>query len=109
MVGREHVGMSRLSVGDLFAGPVCTGDFFPVASAPASALPQDHQVFLKETTMGSEDIAAGKAKQIKGKINDVAGAVKGDTGQQIKGKLQKGVGKLQEGMGKLSSDKPRNP
>jgi uncharacterized protein YjbJ (UPF0337 family) len=50
--------------------------------------------------MGQEDVAAGKAKQIKGKVNDVVGAVKGDTGQQIKGKVQKGVGKVQEALGK---------
>src|SRR4051794_26222208 len=50
------------------------------------------ETILKEFIM-SEDVAAGKAKQIKGKLNDVAGAVKGDTGQQIKGKVEKGVGK----------------
>ena len=50
--------------------------------------------------MGREDIAAGQAKQIKGKVNDVVGAIKGDTGQQIKGKVQKAVGKAQEAVGK---------
>jgi uncharacterized protein YjbJ (UPF0337 family) len=55
--------------------------------------------------MGQEDVAAGKAKQIKGKVNDVVGAIKGDTGQQIKGKIQKGVGKVQEALGK-NPDKP---
>ncbi|MEO6434209.1 MAG: CsbD family protein [Tepidisphaeraceae bacterium] len=50
--------------------------------------------------MGREDVAAGKAKQIKGKTNDVVGAVRGNTAQQIKGKIQKGVGKVQEAMGK---------
>ena len=39
--------------------------------------------------MGREDIAAGKLKQIKGKANDIAGAVTGNTGRQIKGKVQK--------------------
>jgi uncharacterized protein YjbJ (UPF0337 family) len=53
-----------------------------------------------EHPMGSEDVAAGKAKQIKGKVNDVVGAIKGDTGQQIKGKVQKAVGKVQESLGK---------
>jgi len=52
--------------------------------------------------MGREDVAAGKAKQVKGKVNDVVGAVKGDSGQQIKGKIQKGVGKVQSAMGKGS-------
>ena len=54
--------------------------------------------------MGREDVAAGKAKQIKGKLNDIAGAVKGDTAQQVKGKIQKGVGKVQEAMGKKAKD-----
>ncbi|MGA2441247.1 MAG: CsbD family protein [Tepidisphaeraceae bacterium] len=53
--------------------------------------------------MGREDIAAGKAKQLKGKLNDIAGAVKGNVGQQIKGKMQKVVGKVQEEIGKASS------
>ena len=53
--------------------------------------------------MGREDAAAGKAKQIKGKVNDVVGAIKGDTSQQIKGKVQKAVGKVQEGAGKASN------
>lgn len=57
--------------------------------------------------MGSEDVAAGKVKQAKGKFNDVAGAVKGDTGQQIKGKIEKGVGKVQEAFGKGSSNSAR--
>jgi uncharacterized protein YjbJ (UPF0337 family) len=52
--------------------------------------------------MGREDVAAGKVKQVKGKGNDVAGAVRGDTGQQIKGKIQKGIGKVQEKLGKAS-------
>ena len=55
--------------------------------------------------MGKEDVAAGKAKQTRGKLNDVVGAVKGDTSQQVKGKVQKAVGKAQEAIGK--SDKPR--
>ena len=52
--------------------------------------------------MGREDIAAGQAKQIKGKVNDIAGAVKGDSVQQIKGKAQAAVGKAQEKLGKKS-------
>lgn len=50
--------------------------------------------------MGKEDVAAGKAKQLKGKVNDVVGAVKGDTSQQVKGKVQKAVGKVQEKLGR---------
>ena len=49
--------------------------------------------------MGREDVAAGKAKQVKGKVNDVVGAAKGDTSQQIKGKVQKAVGKVQSKLG----------
>jgi uncharacterized protein YjbJ (UPF0337 family) len=52
--------------------------------------------------MGREDIAAGKSKQVKGKLNDVIGAVKGDGSQQAKGKIQKAVGKVQEKLGKKS-------
>ena len=50
--------------------------------------------------MGREDVAAGRAKQVKGKVNDVVGAARGDSGQQIKGKVQKGVGKVQAALGK---------
>lgn len=57
--------------------------------------------------MASEDIAAGKMKQIKGKANDVMGAIKGDTGQQIKGKIQKGVGKVQEAVGRATKKNPK--
>jgi uncharacterized protein YjbJ (UPF0337 family) len=46
--------------------------------------------------MGLEDRIAGKVKQAKGKGNDVAGAAKGDTSQQLKGKVQKAVGKVQD-------------
>ena len=49
--------------------------------------------------MAKEDVAAGKAKQLKGKVNDVVGAVKGDSSQQAKGKVQKGVGKIQSKLG----------
>ncbi len=50
--------------------------------------------------MGREDVAAGKSKQLKGKVNDVVGAVKGDSSQQLKGKVQKAVGKVQDKLGK---------
>ncbi len=56
--------------------------------------------------MGSRDVMAGKSKQVKGKINEVVGAIKGDSGQEIKGKIQKAVGKVQERMGRATS-RPR--
>ena len=55
--------------------------------------------------MGREDIAAGRAKQVKGKVNDIVGAATGNTGRQIKGKIQKAVGNAQEAMGRASSRK----
>jgi uncharacterized protein YjbJ (UPF0337 family) len=53
--------------------------------------------------MGREDIAAGKAKQTRGKLNDIIGAVKGDTSRQLRGKTQKAVGKVQEKLGRASN------
>lgn len=53
--------------------------------------------------MAREDIAAGQVKQLRGKANDIAGAVKGNTAQQIKGKAQVAVGKVQEKLGRKSS------
>lgn len=57
--------------------------------------------------MAEEDVVAGKVKQVKGKANDIAGAVKGDTAQQIKGKVQKAAGKVQEELGKSSRPERR--
>jgi len=56
--------------------------------------------------MGREDVAAGKTKQLKGKVNDVVGAIKGDTAQQVKGKVQKAVGRVQEAAGKPARRQP---
>ena len=59
--------------------------------------------------MGREDIAAGKAKQLKGKANDIVGAVTGKTARQVKGKLQKAAGKIQETIGKSTTKRlPQN-
>jgi uncharacterized protein YjbJ (UPF0337 family) len=58
--------------------------------------------------MGQEDVVAGQVKQIKGKANDVAGAIKGDTGQQIKGKAQKVAGKVQEAIGNVTSNRRKD-
>ena len=49
--------------------------------------------------MGREDQAAGNAKRVKGKANEVMGAAKGDTSQELKGKVQAKLGK--------NSSKPR--
>jgi len=56
--------------------------------------------------MAIEDRVGGKMKQVKGKANDTMGALKGDTSQQIKGKVQKAVGKVQDAVGK-ADDKAR--
>ena len=53
--------------------------------------------------MASEDIAAGRIKRVRGKANDAIGAIRGDAGQQLKGKLQQGVGRAQEEFGKATS------
>jgi uncharacterized protein YjbJ (UPF0337 family) len=53
--------------------------------------------------MAREDVAAGKMKQARGKANDIIGAAKGDSSQQMKGKVQKAVGKAQSKLGKISS------
>lgn len=50
--------------------------------------------------MAREDVAAGKMKQARGKANDIVGAARGKTSQQIKGKAQKAIGKVQEKLGK---------
>lgn len=58
--------------------------------------------------MAIEDRVGGKMKQARGKANDMAGAAKGDTSQQIKGKVQKAVGKAQSAMGRADSKAKRN-
>jgi len=63
------------------------------------------EIIHKETTMAREDVAAGKMKQIRGKANDVIGAMRGKSSQQIKGKMQKGVGKVQEKLGKANRNR----
>jgi len=51
---------------------------------------------------------AGRIKQLKGKVNDVVGAARGDTAQQVKGKVQKAVGKVQTEMGKADRESSRD-
>ena len=62
--------------------------------------------------MAMEDRIGGKMKQARGKGNDTMGALKGDTSQQLKGKVQKAVGKVQDAVGKADNKaqrKARNP
>ena len=49
---------------------------------------------------GEKNQAKGLGKQVEGKVNEVAGAAKGDLGQELKGKVEKNVGKVQESFGK---------
>jgi uncharacterized protein YjbJ (UPF0337 family) len=56
--------------------------------------------------MTLKDKLSGKSKQVRGKGNEVAGAVKGDTGQEVKGKFQKLVGKIQDKLGNHNRDEP---
>lgn len=58
--------------------------------------------------MAMEDRIGGKMKQARGKGNDTMGALKGDTSQQIKGKVQKAVGKVQDAIGKADNKARRN-
>jgi uncharacterized protein YjbJ (UPF0337 family) len=58
--------------------------------------------FMKGNAMSSEDVVAGKVKQIKGKANNAAGAITGNTRQQLKGKAQELAGKVQEAIGKAT-------
>jgi len=51
---------------------------------------------------------AGRLKQLKGKVNDVVGAARGNTAQQVKGKVQKAVGKVQTEMSKSERQASRD-
>ncbi len=48
--------------------------------------------------MGIEDRIAGRVKQARGKGNQVAGAARGNSKQELKGKIQRGIGKIQESL-----------
>ena len=45
-------------------------------------------------------VAEHRATQVRGKTNDIVGAATGNTGRQMKGKLQKAAGKLQSALGR---------
>ena len=53
--------------------------------------------------MGREDRAAGNIKRVKGKAHEIAGVVKGDRSQELKGKAQGVIGKVQAKLGKATS------
>ena len=48
---------------------------------------------------GDNNVDKGVGKQVKGKINEVVGAAKGDLSQELGGKVEKNVGKAQEKLG----------
>jgi uncharacterized protein YjbJ (UPF0337 family) len=49
----------------------------------------------------NKDQVEGKRKQIHGEATDIKGDIKGDLGDDIKGKVEKGVGKAQEAYGDM--------
>ena len=57
--------------------------------------------------MALEDRIAGKIKKLKGRGNDTAGAARGKSSQQVKGKLQKAAGAVQDALGKADSKMSR--
>ena len=48
---------------------------------------------------GDNNVDKGVGKQVEGKVNEVAGAAKGNLGQELSGKVEKNVGKVQEKLG----------
>jgi uncharacterized protein YjbJ (UPF0337 family) len=54
----------------------------------------------QERTMNKHQVE-GKRKQIHGEATDIKGDIKGDLGDDIKGKAEKAVGHVQEGYGNL--------
>ena len=53
---------------------------------------------------GIENQSEGLGRRIEGKIDDVAGAIKGDTSQQLKGKMKQGLGKAQQKLGEEQTE-----
>ena len=49
----------------------------------------------------NKDQIEGKRKQIHGEATDIKGDIRGNLGDDIKGKVEKGVGKAQEAYGYL--------
>ena len=53
------------------------------------------------TEQGIKDSAAGKAKDVKGKLKDAAGGLTGNTRLQAEGKVDQLKGKVQDAVGKI--------
>jgi uncharacterized protein YjbJ (UPF0337 family) len=54
----------------------------------------------KRRQKGVEHEIKGKAKRVEGKVDEVAGAIRGKTSQEAKGKVKKAAGKVQDKIGK---------
>lgn len=53
----------------------------------------------KKKKKGFEHEVKGTAKKAEGKVDEIGGAVKGDTGQQVKGKMKQAGGEVQKKYG----------
>lgn len=53
------------------------------------------------TERGVENSVEGKAKVLKGRLKDAAGAITGDAELQTEGKIDRMKGKVQDSIGKL--------
>ena len=64
---------------------------------------------------GVKNQVKGAGKEVEGKVNEVAGAVKGDLGQELAGKVEKNAGKAQGAFGRgetktaVETDRAVNP
>lgn len=50
---------------------------------------------------GTENIVAGKAKQVEGAFRDAKGDLTGNANDHLEGKAKKAEGQVQEGLGRL--------
>jgi uncharacterized protein YjbJ (UPF0337 family) len=60
-------------------------------------------------TEGTKDRIKGAGNVVGGRIKNAAGAVTGDTKEQLKGKVQELKGKAQDAWGKAKQDADPNP
>jgi uncharacterized protein YjbJ (UPF0337 family) len=61
------------------------------------------------TDDGVENSVRGKGNIVAGRVQDAVGALTGDAGLQIKGKLKTGTGKVQDAVGKAERKLDRKP